>query len=92
METGFIVEGDRVICIRETKRNRYMKEEFVYEGWMGGEAQKFFEGNRITEERDGCATVGSFIRLSNGKTHLPSKGDKFTKHEDGSITVESLHR
>ena len=35
-----------------------MKEEFVYEGWMGQEAQKFFEGNRITEERDGCATVG----------------------------------
>ena len=55
-----------------------MIEEFVYEGWMGQEAQKFFEGNCIREERDGCATVGSFIRLANGKTHLPSKGDKFT--------------
>ena len=75
------------------RRNRNkMKEEFVYEGWMGREAQKFFEGSRITEERDGCATVGSFIRLSNGKMHLPSKGDKFTKHVDGSITVESIHR
>ena len=69
-----------------------MIEEFVYEGWMGQEAQKFFEGNCIREERSGCATVGSFIRLSNGKTHLPTKGDKFTKHEDGSITVESIHR
>ena len=68
-----------------------MKEEFVYEGWMWQEAQKFFEGNCIREERSG-ATVGSFIRLANGKMHLPSKGDKFTKHEDGSITVESLHR
>ena len=50
-----------------------MIEEFIYEGWMGQEAQKFFEGNCIREERDGCATVGSFIRLSNGKTHLPTK-------------------
>ena len=69
-----------------------MKEEFVYEGWMGQEAEKFFEGNTIREQRSGCATVGSFIRLASGKKYLPSKGDRFTKHEDGSITVKSIYR
>jgi len=49
--------------MKEIRDIKIMKEEFVYEGWMGQEAQKFFEGNRITEERDGCATVGSFITV-----------------------------
>jgi hypothetical protein len=69
-----------------------MEVEYMYEGWMGQEAQEFFKGNIEREERDGCATVGSFIALANGKTHLPSKGDIFTKHEDGSLTVKSIHR
>ena len=44
---------------RDSFAGSTMKEEFVYEGWMGQEAQKFFEGNCIREERDGCDTVGS---------------------------------
>lgn len=65
--------------------------EFVYEGYMSSKAQEFFRGNYITEQRDGCATVGSFIKLENGKIHLPSKGDIFTKSETG-ITVKSIYR
>jgi len=66
-------------------------EEFEYEGWMSQEARKFFEGNLIREERDGCAVVGSFVKLANGNTHLPSKSDKFKKYENGSITVTSIY-
>lgn len=67
-------------------------EEFEYEGYMSQDAQKFFEGTLITEERDGCAVVGNFVKLASGKTHLPSKSDKFKKYEDGSITVTSIYR
>lgn len=66
--------------------------EYVYEGFMSQEAQEFFKGNIEREERDGCSTVGSFITLSNGKIHLPSKGDIFVKREDGTLTVKSIHR
>jgi hypothetical protein len=68
-----------------------MEEEFVYEGWMGQEAQDFFKGNSKSEQRDGCGAVGTFIKLANGKTHLPSKGDIFTKDENGLITVKSIY-
>ena len=64
-----------------------MIEEFEYKGFMSTEAQKFFEGNIIREERDGCSTVGSFIQLASGKTHLPSKGDIFIK-KDGLIEIK----
>ena len=67
-------------------------EEFEYQGYMSHEAQKFFEGKLIREERDGCAVVGSFVKLANSNTHLPSKGDKFKKYEDGSIKVTSIYR
>lgn len=67
-------------------------EDFEYQGYMSQEAQKFFEGKLIREERDGCAVVGSFVKLANGNTHLPSKSDKFKKYEDGSITVTSIYR
>jgi len=67
-------------------------EEFEYKGYMCLEAQSFFKGNLIEEERDGCATVGSFITLSNGKTYLPSKGDHFRKYSNGSINVTSKYR
>ena len=62
--------------------------EFEYKGFMSSEAQNFFEGNIIREQRDGCATVGSFIQLADGKTYLPSKGDKFIK-EDGRIILNN---
>lgn len=56
--------------------------QFIYKGYMCNEAQLFFEGNIISEERDGCAVVGHFIKLSNGTTYLPSKGDIFEKYEN----------
>lgn len=67
-----------------------MKNVYVYEGFMSQEAQEFFKGNIKREEREGCATVGSFITLENGKIHLPSKGDIFIKREDGTLTVKSI--
>ncbi len=63
-------------------------EMFEYEGWMSKEAQKFFEGSVIREERDGVSVVGSFIKLSSGDTYLPKKGDSFKKWENGSISLK----
>lgn len=65
-------------------------KEFEYKGYMSKEAQEFFKDKLITEDRDGCAVFGSFVRLISGKMHLPSKGDKFKKCESGSITVETI--
>lgn len=59
--------------------------EFEYKGYMCNEAEKFFKDKIIKEERSGCAVVGYFIKLSNGNTILPSKGDKFKMNEDGNI-------
>jgi len=67
-------------------------EKLEYKGYMSSEAQEFFEGNIITEQRDGLAVIGHFVKLSNGETCLPSKGDIFTKHEDGTISVETIYR
>jgi hypothetical protein len=67
-------------------------EEFVYEGYMSQEAQEFFKDNIEKEQRDGVSVVGSFIKLANGDTHLPNKGDIFTKHTNGTMTVKSIHR
>lgn len=67
-------------------------EKFIYEGYMSKEAQDFFKDNIETEERNGIATIGSFVTLANGDTHLPNKGDVFTKHENGAITVSSIYR
>jgi len=62
-------------------------KEFQYKGYFCNEAQEFFKDNVIEEERDGCAVVGHFVKLENGKTHLPSKGDKFIKNEEGKINL-----
>ena len=56
-----------------------VSKEFTYPGYMSDEAEKFFEGHIIREERDGCAVVGHFIKLADGTTTLPSKGDIFVK-------------
>lgn len=61
--------------------------KFEYKGYLCSEAQRFFGDNVISEQRDGCAVVGNFVKLSNGKTRLASKGDKFIKHEDGGIEL-----
>jgi len=67
-------------------------KKLIYPGYMSQEAQDFFKGSVIREEREGCATVGSFIKLASGKTHLPSKGEEFEKDEEGNITVKSIYR
>jgi hypothetical protein len=67
-------------------------EKFIYEGYMSQEAQDFFKDNIKTEQRDGVAVIGSFVKLANGDTHLPNKGDVFIKHENGVITVSSIYR
>jgi hypothetical protein len=66
-------------------------EKHIYPGYMSKEAQEFFKGCVIREEREGCATIGSFIKLASGKTHLPSKGEEFEKDEEGRITVKSIY-
>jgi hypothetical protein len=66
--------------------------EFIYPGYMSSEAQDFFKGKIEKEQRDGIAVVGNFIILANGNIHLPNKGDVFTKHENGNITVKSKYR
>ena len=67
-------------------------KEFKYEGFMNSEAQEFFKGKIIEEQRDGLAVIGHFIQLVNGKTYLPSKGDIFTKYDDGTISVKTIYR
>jgi hypothetical protein len=69
-----------------------MVEEFEYEGYMSQKAQDFFKGKLAVEQRDGVPTIGSFVILASGNTHLPSKGDVFRKYENGSICVSSKHR
>jgi len=60
-------------------------EEFEYQGYMSQEAQKFFGGKLITEERNEGAVVGSFVKLANGTTHLPNKNDKFKSMKMGAL-------
>ena len=62
-----------------------MTQEFTYLGFLTDEAVNFFEGKMIREERDGCAVVGAFIKLENGTTCMPSKGDVFIKDDLGNI-------
>jgi len=62
-----------------------MTQEFTYLGFLTDEAVNFFAGKMITEERDGCAVVGTFVKLENGTTCMPSKGDIFTKDNLGNI-------
>jgi len=69
-----------------------MEAKFKYEGFMSSEAQEFFKGKTITEERDGCAAVGTFIKLANGNTCLPSKGDIFIKDTNGYLTLNPTEK
>lgn len=51
-------------------------------GW-NLESMRFFEGSIEREERDGCAAVGSFIRLADGSCVLPRPNDVYRRVEDG---------
>lgn len=79
-------------CVNLARFTAVQNNVFQYAGWMSQEAQLFFDGHTITEDRDGIPTIGTFIKLASGKTHLPSKGDVFTKHENNTLTVKSIHR
>jgi hypothetical protein len=59
--------------------------KFIYKGYFCKESSEFFGDKVIVEERDGCAVVGRFIILKDGRTYLPSKGDEFLKTPDGDI-------
>lgn len=63
-----------------------IKASFTYLGYLSKEAIVFFGDKIKSEERDGCATVGTFIELGNGTTCMPAKGDVFTKDEKGIVT------
>ena len=58
-------------------------EEFIYPGYMSTEAQEFFKGHYVEEQRDGCGAVGTFLKFSDGKTKMPSKGDIFIRNKKG---------
>ena len=58
-------------------------DEFTYPGYMSTEAQEFFKGHYVEEQRDGCGAVGTFLKLSDGKTKMPSKGDIFIRNKKG---------
>lgn len=62
-------------------------KKLIYLGYMSSEAHDFFGDNLIKEERDGCAVVGFFIKLDNGKTVMPSKGDIFIKTDENKIKL-----
>lgn len=62
-------------------------QKLIYPGYMSSEAQEFFKGYTIEEERDGCNVIGTFIVLANNKIHLPSKGDEFIKTEQNKIKL-----
>lgn len=64
--------------------------QLTYPGYMSQEAQSFFEGYLLTEQRDGCAATGFFVRLANGSTVMPSKGDVFIKDNKG-ITKQNIN-
>jgi hypothetical protein len=63
--------------------------KFKYKGYFCSEAEAFFGNKIIREERDGCAVVGQFIKLENGKTHLLSKNDEFEKDLDEQFNIIS---
>jgi len=60
---------------------------FKYKGYYCSEATKFFGNSIISEERSGCAAVGFFIKLKDGKTHLIAKNDVFEKDENEQFSL-----
>ena len=58
---------------------------------MSQEAEDFFSQHTITEQRAGMGVAGTFVRLSSGRVHLPSKGDVFVKDGASIELVSSLY-
>jgi len=63
--------------------------DFKYKGYMSDEAIAFFGDKMKMEEREGIAVIGFFITLSDGKTHMPYKGDIFIKDDNGEIILKN---
>lgn len=76
---------DLVSIINEYEEPKAVKQvdptKHKYEGYMNDEAIKFFGDNVHREDRDGCGASGSFVKLGNGTTCLPMKGDMFIKKD-----------
>jgi hypothetical protein len=65
-----------------------MNKKFTYPGYMSKEAQDFFKDNSFEEPHPNVEGVsGTFVYLSDGTTHLPSKGETFVKDEHGKIKL-----
>lgn len=62
-------------------------EQLTYPGYMSSEASEFFGDSLVKEKREGCATVGHFIKIQDGRTVMPSKGDIFVKDKDGRLKL-----
>lgn len=62
-------------------------KKLIYPGYMSKKCSEFFGDSLINEERDGCGVVGYFIKLENGNTIMPSKGDIFFKDENGKLKL-----
>mgnify|MGYP003673220408 FL=1 len=67
------------------------KNVFTYKGFYCDEAEEFFKGKVKEEQREGLAVSGHFVKLKNGKTCLPYKGDVFTKDANGDIYLYTIH-
>lgn len=57
---------------------------------MSLEAQEFFADKALREAHPNVeGASGTFIKLSTGETHLPSKGETFVKYGNGEISLGS---
>lgn len=84
---GYVAISDEKPYQKDTKTK---DEEFIYPGYMSTEAQEFFKGHYTEEQRDGCGAVGTFLKLSDGKTRMPSKGDVFIRDKKGISLKQSV--
>jgi hypothetical protein len=65
-------------------------QTFTYPGFMSKEAQEFFSDKAFREAHPNVeGASGTFIKLSTGETHLPSKGETFVKDKNGEISLGS---
>lgn len=62
-------------------------KKLIYPGYMSQECKNFFGDDLVSEEREGCAVVGHFVKLKDNTTRMPSKGDVFIKDNDSKIEL-----
>lgn len=62
-------------------------EAVQYSGWMTPEMRSFVGEALETEQRDGMPVMGTFIRILDGRTKMPSKKDWIMKFDDGGLDI-----